>query len=292
LGIFAMKTIHLFGALLLTACGTATLSADGGGSPKPDGGGSGLAGMVSAIQTTEVLDNGSPTFLFSSLFESQALLGTPTPQCANPIGGCCYTPWPGQPSQPQLYDAGELTLSDKGTTLATASYGPMVSGFGVRQGYPSIDIDPLSWNAGDQLMVTGVGGQVPAFSVSTKAVALPVVSPASSPFGSQLTIPRNQSFTIHFTPDANSSTFFVTLTAESLGGTGSGTTTVRGTILCSVPETQGALTIDASLLQNFQAGDQCTQCGAYRQSFTQVAAGDAQVQFVVQGWSAIGATFQ
>ena len=172
-----------------------------------------------------------------------------TQTASNP---CCYTAAPdgGVTSTTTFVSAGTITLTDNSATIGTMSF---TAPTGIGTGYAllsSLQDMSLMWAPGDSLGVsaTGAAGGVDAFSGSvTLPAPLTGITPALSET-SPISISASSAFTLSWTPGTEGNVS-VALTAVS------GATEVGG-IECIVASSLGSVTVPASLLAHFSAGEQ------------------------------------
>ncbi|MEO8878010.1 MAG: hypothetical protein ABI461_20630, partial [Polyangiaceae bacterium] len=260
-------------------------------------------GAAYALITNTVTMNGQAGYEVGVELTAAA---QPVDRCAGATrtsGACCFVPAAAAPDAPDApgglagknpdgglsfvnASAGTLTFTDTSSNaaLATSTYGQVPSGFGTGEGYATALINPVTWSTGDVLAVsaTGESGQIPAFSASVHAVSMPDIAPPST-----ILHASTQVFT--WTPDANAATMTVTLAAYASSTSGSGTS--HGTVSCQVDDAAGALTIDPSVMQDFQAGDQCWT-DLERASDQKVNVAGGHVAFAARALNEVIATIQ
>ena len=220
-------------------------------------------GRAYALETNTITVNGQVGYEVGAEFTAATMPSDPCANATKRSGACCFIPAPatidaGAPTGPagQNPDGGFSSVAESAGTLsfanttsrsplATSSYGQIPTGFGSALGYAIDLINPTTWNDGDVLSITAAGapGQVTAFSGAIHAVKMPDATLSS-------TIARGSALAFTWTPDSNASTMTVTLTAAA-------NNSAHGSVSCQVDDQSGALTIDSSLLQDFQAGDSC-----------------------------------
>jgi hypothetical protein len=204
--------------------------------------------------TNKTTSNGQPTLAFGArlYYPGSVFSDTRCVGAERTVGSCCYIPTappaprptPGHPLI--TANAGTVSLVDAttGKDVGSLTYGPPSSGYG--DGYPElVFIDVMEWSPGDLMTIGATGQTVGPFEASVRALAMPSW-PAPSGIGGAKEV------TFVWAPDPNAHTMTVTLEAFSDSKKVS-----HGTVACEIPDSTGTLTIDASLLAAFEAGDTC-----------------------------------
>jgi hypothetical protein len=154
-------------------------------------------------------------------------------------GNCCPFGLPGYLLGP-FPTAGNITIERGGAPFATfpAPVSPQSS-------YSAI-VDAM-WDAGDSLDVSATGGEVDPFSGTLETPTLPSgVSPAFGP--DSFVITRSSNLRVSWTPDARDGE-----TIQFGISVGSTTNGVAG-VACAVPDSDGFVVVDASLLGPLAVG--------------------------------------
>ncbi len=210
------------------------------------------------------------------------------PDCARAVvtaGACCFVP-PAEGGAPfTAASAGAISMANATTAFSYPTLTPDDGGSYFGFSWTSPD-----WMEGDRLEASSVGGQVEPFALSVLAPApIQGISPAWSR-STSLSIPRGVDFTVRWTPGkVSGATMALLMGAQEPTGANPA---VRGAILCEVPDSAGSLTVAASLLSRFSAGDLCFVCGLTRAVRAQVSSASAQVELRVSVLGGGGATFQ
>ncbi len=176
---------------------------------------------------------------------------------ASPGGMCSYTPPPppsdgglpvtGTGSTTVAVSAGAITVKDGTATVATLPF--VDAGPGAVNTYlATTSTSPgLTWDAGDTLAVAAAGDVVSAFTANINTGAdFAGVTPALS-YTTPIVIPRNADFTVTWTPGSGDT---VELQLSATNGTAD-----DGSIDCTVPDSDGTITVPSALLGNFTAND-------------------------------------
>ena len=251
-------------AVLLLACG-GTVGAtvdhdagvpgvDSGARGGPDAGGATDAGGGPLLGTLVVNTRTSPlneTFV-AMLFPSSPAAAV-CPGASATAGACCLFP--------PVVEGGQLT-DDGGTGTGTPSFGESAgvltlrddtSGasigtydFGSRGYQVPADLTPPPWQPGDSLTVSATGAQIGAFTVSAPALPPPTMQFPSS-------IATTEALHVTWQPDPNADTMTVQVLYAS------------EVIVCTVRDSDGAVTVDPSLLSTFHSG-LTTELAAYREA--------------------------
>lgn len=234
----AMRIRHVsLIVVLFVPVGCGGVVGSSGGEPTGAGGSGGAIGpkdVIARFVTTTANENGNyASDGFTALLGSSPTEGF----CSGAIravGACCLfpaprpqpDPVPGSGSAPPAESAGTLQVADATTHASIATYPYRQGNYVIPPDYPA-----GTWSAGDQLTVSATGGaQIGAFAVTGPALVPPFSSlPTSINQGSDLTV--------SWTPQPDSQTMMISLDTDS-----------GAMIACSVPEAQGKVTIDASLL--------------------------------------------
>jgi hypothetical protein len=193
------------------------------------------------------------------------------------VGACCFYPVQhgavilrrqgADPAGPQP-SAGLITLVD-----ATSSAHIGAWDYDDQSGrYDSLpaSFTPLPWNPGDKLVASaagahgGPGAPIGPFTISAPALAAP--STLAPP-----PIARGDSLQLSWVPDPNATTMSVSLT-DNL---------VAGEVDCVAPDSQGSVTLDASLLAPLTTGP--IQIGIARLAQWQVSVPGGVVLFQSEG---------
>lgn len=165
------------------------------------------------------------------------------------VGDCCLfppirpppTPLPGSGTGTANYgsNAGVLALLDatSSATIGTFDFGS--------RGYAGLPANYYAtrWNPGDILTVSATGDGIAAFTVS-----VPALSPPAVKFPSSIVLGKDMKVT--WQPDPNADTVMVSILDDDAGSV---------EIACSAPDSDGAVTVDASLLAAFEPGDFCQE---------------------------------
>jgi hypothetical protein len=166
-------------------------------------------------------------------------------------GACCYIPNGRGPASPSPYTGykwaipGTLSLVDETTSAPVVSFDS-----------PEIGGELLggdAWRPGDVMTIRATGGRdIGAFEASVRALAPLATPPLSS-------IRRAEALTLAWTPDSNAQTMTLTLEVSSPSMNADKTAYLhsvhRGSVVCVVPDAAQTVTVDASLLADFEAGD-------------------------------------
>jgi hypothetical protein len=240
--------------VLLAACG-GQVDASSGGSGGTAGSGSRTGGKESQLLlgqlsvTTEAFEG---KLLETFTANLQPLPNSATFSCPGAtaiVGDCCVFPPIRPPPDPVPgkgpgtgavnigTSAGALALLDATTSASIGTFD-----FGT-QGYAGLPAAYYAtrWRPGDILTVNATGGQIPAFNVSAPALSPPIVQAPS-------TIVPTEDLKITWEPDPNADTLMIQIDDEDAGAI---------VLACSVPDSDGALTVDASLFASFKSGDTC-----------------------------------
>jgi hypothetical protein len=259
-------------ALLLLACGGAVDVVPGGSSGGGSGSGSsgsGSGGGARASRNDRVgtasgeiqgqLLVTTETFQ-GSLLETFAAdlqaLPTSTPSsrwswscpATATVGACCvFPPIRPPPTQPPGSGTGAVDYGASAGALAlldvTSSATVDTFDFGSK-GYQRLPASYYAarWQPGDVLSVSATGDQIGAFTVSAPALIPPVMQ-----FPERIV--AGKSFQITWQPDPNADTLMIQLLDVNAGSV---------VVACSAPDSDGTLTVDASLLSTFKSGDSCS----------------------------------
>jgi hypothetical protein len=233
--------------LVLVPAVAACSPSSGGGSGSPSGGSS-TTGLISFAQ------GGGPdldAYTVIALFaEGSGMVGAgSTSPCAAPANGCMYCSSavdagsikPGNLNIMSL-GAGTLTFKDDSKTLASLPYSSAVGAYETS----SVTQMSLTWPAGDTLSVAATGGAIPAFSASIPApAAITGVTPALS-LEKTLTTSDSGAFVVSWTPAADDGTMTLVL--------GFDVESHPGTIGCTAPQSDGTITVPASVVKELTGG--------------------------------------
>lgn len=198
-------------------------------------------------------------------------------------GDCCYLPPGGGGPKPGApVSAGDIQLADATTKtiLGGLGFDPML-------GYTTFQWSSPDWSLGDTISATAKGATTSMFVVTAKAPApIAGITPAWDDKNA-LSIDRAKGFHVSWTPDGVAARMTLLLQAETPPKFDD-----RGTVVCTAPDAQGKLDVDASLFQHFHAGDVCSICGLARDAFGTVKAGDTDASLVLTMNGGGTATFQ
>jgi hypothetical protein len=261
-------------AALLVACGgrvDLASSVSPGGSGSATSSDSGAGGTVSdqivgqLLVTTEAF-GGQTLETFSA--DLQPLPTPPTtfacPGATARVGACCvFPPVPPIPSPAHGSGTGTANVGTSAGMLAlldatsSANVGTFDFGTGGYGGLPA-NYYTTRWQPGDILNVSATGDQIGAFTASAPALSPPVVQFPS-------TIVATNDLRITWLPDQNAETMMLQILDNDAGSVD---------IACSVPDADGAVTVDASLFVAFKSGDHL-QAAAHRETvrYAQVPTG-------------------
>jgi hypothetical protein len=161
------------------------------------------------------------------------------------------------------------------------------------QGYTDAPWTPgPSWVPGqDALVAYAPGDAIPGFFVQT--LAPPHIDNLAPAWVSPIVIPRSTDFSLSWTPADAGMPFAAPpamwLAMQVTDSTGQ---TPHGFLFCSVPDSQGMLSVPTALLQNFSAGDLCDGCYLGRESVASDGGVSLHVRTTVAGTASYQATFQ
>ncbi len=187
---------------------------------------------------------------FGSAYFVPGSAAPPTPTCAAPArqsGACCYYalapdagPSRGATTVPQV-SAGTLTLGQGSAVLGVLVFDA---------GYPILS---FAVHPGELLSVSATGDPagVAAFE-GTLVAPGPFTGLAPAEAATPLSVPRSQDFTLAWDPGEAGSTVTLLLAdspARQAGGQS------IGEIVCTAEDSAGTLTVPATLLGHFGAGD-------------------------------------
>jgi hypothetical protein len=216
---------------------------DAGLASVDSGEGGALAGAVYLLT-----DNDNGTWYDNFQTNLQAMTAAPAAFCADgtsTVGSCCYFgPIPPHPTQTTgSDDAGVAAEPNAGTlTLFDVTAGSTVSTFDYVSGeYATLPMSYTGqpWTPGDVLRVSASGGStIGAFTFEAPTLAPPSVTMPT-------TIPRTANLVVSWTPDPDADTWSFSILDGETGAE----------VACSAPEGAGSVTVDASLLANFAAGN-------------------------------------
>ncbi len=221
----------------------------GGGSSSGDAaGGTTTAGVV-GFYTGGTGSLGSPNQFVGAFDQGSGHLTGSSP-CDQPVGACTYCG--GTDAGPSggnlmiaFVSAGVLTLTDGTTKIGTLPYMGDDAGMGDYTSDQSTNA-ALVWAAGDTLSVSATGSPViPAFSASIKAPQdIAGVNPGLSLAAPAVAVSTSKPFVLSWTPSSDGGQMELVLGGFSGGGTAS----------CRASESDGSLTVPASILQKFGSG--------------------------------------
>jgi hypothetical protein len=183
-------------------------------------------------------------------------------------------PVPGTGTVAPTYSVGTITLTDQPTSVSTGTFS---YGDGGYSALPASYTSSL-WPAGDTLTVAASGGAGTAaeyldgFTVSAPVLAPPVLDVPSP-------LALADGVTISWQPDPNATTMEIIL-----GDVGAG-----GTVGCTVPDAQAAVSIDAQMFAAFQSGDDCSVV-ANRYTQRSASSLSGTIVFESAGWTSIETT--
>jgi len=196
----------------------------------PDGGGLAYKGVV------ELSRVGLPTPVrYNALAQIEPTASyPPTGFTGTLVGACCYGTTPSDAGLPTLESAGNITITDGTSTLATLMSGSYVA---------SSTTDPtLTWLPGAMLKVTASGGTVGAFTATVAAP--PYFTGVSPAFNAPITVHTSADLVVSWTPSKRPcSKITVGLTQGAL----------QPSAGCVVDDSAGTVTIPASMLGMFTA---------------------------------------
>ena len=185
------------------------------------------------------MDGGTPTASYFATASFWPNIGSGGANCVGTASGsCCYAPPTGGGGTAPV-GAGTLTFFDGTTTLGTIAF-DATNGYGT--------LGSATWNGGDALSVKAPGDTVHAFQAATTAPADFAGLTPDLTTGA-VTVSVSQSWTLSWTagsPGAQSLLVLITPAASQTG---------EGSITCSPNDSDGTVTVDASLLANFQSGN-------------------------------------
>jgi hypothetical protein len=179
--------------------------------------------------------------------------------------------------------AGDVSLTDHGTTLATLM--AATSGYSAYSSVGNPPTSTLVWQPGDALHVGSTGGAVHSFAGSaTAGTPLSVLSPA---LAGTLSVSLSADLTVSWTPDPLRSDETVTVNVYA----GTSTNQVDGQVACLASDASGRATVPAAMLGQLHAGDH-GQLVVSRFSLSAITGDNANID-LRQGSSAVAsATFQ
>ncbi len=201
----------------------------------------------------------------------------PCPGAVAVAGVCCaYPPIPPHPT-PLPGDGG--AAQGAGPDVGTIAFGDSTSGNPIGQYaytngtyYPPPAYPGLVWQPGDTLTVSATGGP----SIGAFTLSLPALIPPSPTVPATIGPSQDADFT--WAPDPNADTMSISV------GDGTG-----AEVVCSVPDAQGSLTIEGSLLSGLQNACQGVAERAVR-GYAQTPEG--RVLFSTSGWGDFRCTFE
>lgn len=196
------------------------------------------------------------------------------------VGACCvFPPIRPVPTLPPGTGTGAANIGTSAGVLAlldaTSSANIATFDFG-SGGYAGLPASYYTsrWQPGDLLKVSATGDQIGAFTASAPALSPPVLQlPAS--------IVTTADLRITWQPDPNADTMRIQIIDSNAGSV---------VVACSAPDSDGAVTVDASLFAAFKPGDSC-QAGADRETVRYAQTSTGRVALRSFGYSAsVGAS--
>jgi hypothetical protein len=185
------------------------------------------------------------------------------------VGPCCFYRTMHAPGMRRVTDpagpppnAGPITLVDttSKTRLGVWDYVTTTpGGYGLSV---LISLAENAWNPGDVLTVSAAGADGgPGVQLSAFTASAPTLVPPSAQFPSS--IPRTENLEVTWQPDPNASTMNIGL-SDNL---------VTGSVYCAVPDAQGKVSMDGSLITPFPSGALQLSLARETDRVTQPAAG-------------------
>lgn len=228
-----------------TTGGTTGGSSGDGGSSGSNGTAASYDGLVQQGKLFAPLDGGAPTSSFFATATFYPNIGMGGANCGGTASGtCCYAP-PGGGGGTAPIGAGTLTFLDGTSTLGTLPFDPT-------NGY--VNLATLTWNGGDSLSVKASGDTVGAFTATAPAPADFAGLSANQADAGQvplssgaISVSVSQGLIVLWTAGSAQS-LLVTLTPSAAQAN-------EGSITCSPNDADGTVSIDQSLLANYQPGD-------------------------------------
>ena len=259
----------LMSASLANGCGATT--GDGDPAPVP-------TDVIGRVIVTTALENGQIYDRFDVNLQPFTPSAVPCPGARRTVGQCCYYgPTPPSPTQiagsgtpTREANAGEIVLVDESSHTTLGTYDPTPGAYGA---LPA-NFTMAPWRVGDQLTVRAAGADFDAFSVSAPVLAPPVTNVMEP-------IARTHDLQVAWQHDPHGETVSIVILAGGVGAE----------VACVVPEAQGSVTVDASLLAELTSPGTC-QLTAYREAdvYTQTSAG--RVEFSTLGWASNRCTLE
>jgi len=254
---------------MLLACGGRTSDPASGGDGQSTGGSRGATTNSDAIVgQVFVATGGQPYGRFDANLQPFTPTTSACERATRTVGSCCSLApvmagyiGPGSGTPATEVSAGTLQLLD-GTSHATLGTYDYSNGQ-----YANLPASFYSggWKAGDELTVTATGGDIGAFQVTGPALTPPTDA-------LQTAVMTGQDLKITWATDPYSQTMSIGM----LDATGA-------QIVCTVPEAQQSVTIDASLLSALGTSSSC-QGTASREAVRETTVATGRVQFVTIGW--------
>ncbi len=249
-----------------------------GGDGGPNGGTTTFGGDIEAVELLAPgPDGGAPSQSYSVTADFYPNVGPGGSSCSGAsVGSCCYSPPAGGGGSAPI-GAGTLTVKDGQVTLGTLPFDP-TNGYGL--------LTSATWMPGDTLSVTAPGDVVDAFVVSSPVpAALAGLSPSLA--SGALTISVSQPWTFAWTPGSPAGQSMLVTLGPAPNATGQSSI---GSITCTPNDSDGTLTVDASLLANFQSG-QAAQLAVARINAGQASPANGSVLLRVSEMVEANATF-